>query len=202
MTLEVIGAGWGRTGTYSLYHALNQLGYRTHHMHEVWQHEEQAHQFIDAARGNADWPRLYDGYTATVDWPGAAFWRELADAYPDAKVLLSLRDPQQWFESYDATIRSPIMDGGLGTFSEMFREAIVERDLDGVPDDRDRLVAAFQRHNDEVIATIAPERLLVYRVGDGWGPLCGFLGRPVPDEPFPHVNDRESFLRRNRTDDP
>jgi hypothetical protein len=200
MTLQLIGAGWGRTGTKSLQNALAVLGYRAHHMHEVFQNPEHSELFLAAARGDADWNRIYDGYTATVDWPGAAFWRELADAYPDAKVLLSIRDPQEWYESYCATVRQPILDGGLGTWSDMVHEVIVEREFGGEPNDRDHLVAAFERHTEAVIATIDPARLLVYRVAQGWEPLCAFLGAPVPDEPFPRVNDRESFLARNRGD--
>jgi hypothetical protein len=177
--------------------ALNQLGLRTHHMHEVFQHPEHNELFLAAARGTADWDAIYGEYDATVDWPGAAFWRELSAAYPDAKVLLTIRDPQDWYESYAATIRAVIVSGELGTWSDMVREVIVERDFDGEADDRDHLVAAFQRHNEEVIATIDPERLLVYEVGSGWEPLCAFLDLPVPGTPFPHSNDRASWLGRN-----
>jgi len=196
MALQLIGAGWGRTGTYSLMEALNQLGLRTHHMHEVFQHPEHSDLFLAAARGEADWDAIYDGYDATVDWPGAAFWRELAGQYPDAKVLLTTRDAQEWYESYAATIRQPILSGELGTWSDMVREVIVERDFGGEPNDRDHLVAAFEQHNDDVIATIAPDRLLVYQVTEGWEPLCAFLDRPVPDTPFPHSNDRASWAAR------
>src|SRR5262245_56304857 len=110
VTLQVIGAGWGRTGTYSLKLALERLGYRTHHMHEVFLHPEQSQQFLAAARGEPDWEAIYHDYDATLDWPGAAFWRELTVTYPDAKVILSTRPAHQWYESYDATIRSPLLD--------------------------------------------------------------------------------------------
>ena len=171
--------GWGRTGTFSLYTAVEQLGFRTHHMHEVFLHPEHSEWFLAAARGDADWDAIYDGYAATVDWPGAAFWRELADEYPDAKVLLTVRDPQDWYESYCATIYTPIVDGGFGTWDEMVREVILDRDFDGEPDDRDhrRRVRAPQRRRDR---QIAPERLLVYRVTEGWEPLCAFLGVACP----------------------
>jgi hypothetical protein len=198
--LQVIGAGWGRTGTFSCYTALEMLGYRCHHMHEVFQHPEQSELFLAAARGAPDWEAIYGPYTATVDWPGAAFWRELADAYPDAKVLLTERDPNDWFESYAATVAKPIREGGFGTWDDMVREVIVERDLEGKPDDRDALIDAFVRHNAAVRATIAPDRLLPFEVTHGWEPLCAFLDRPVPDEPFPNTNSRESFFRRNSGD--
>ena len=201
MALKVIGAGWGRTGTRSLYDALERLGFRAHHMHEVFLHPEHSEWFLAAARGDADWDAIYEGYTATLDWPGAAFWRELADAYPEAKVLLTVRDPQDWYESYCATIRQPIVEGGFGTWDEMVRAVILERDFGGEPDDRDHLVGAFARHNEDVISSIAPERLLVYRVSEGWEPLCAFLGTPVPDEPFPRMNDRASWAARQTRDD-
>jgi hypothetical protein len=197
VALQVIGAGWGRTGTYSLMEALNQLGLRTHHMHEVFQHPEHNELFLAAARGEPDWDAIYGEFDATVDWPGAAFWRELSVAYPDAKVLLTTRDPQAWYESYAATIRSRISSGDMGTWSDMVREVIVERDFAGEPNDRDHLVAAFERHNAEVVETIDPGRLLVYEVTEGWEPLCAFLELPVPDAPFPHRNDRASWLDRN-----
>jgi hypothetical protein len=201
MALQVIGAGWGRTGTFSLYTALERLGFRTHHMHEVFLHPEHNELFLAAARGNADWDAIFDGYTATVDWPGAAFWRELAVEYPDAKVLLSERDPKDWYESFRETVYTPIVNGGFGTWDDMVREVIVNRDLGGVPDDADRAAARFEQHNADVRAEIDPDRLLVYRVTEGWGPLCSFLGVDVPDEPFPHTNDRASFAARNSRDD-
>jgi hypothetical protein len=201
MTLELIGAGWGRTGTLSVFTALERLGFRCHHMHEVFLHPEQSELFLAAARGNSDWNAIYGEYTATVDWPGAAFWRELVIEYPDAKVLLTERDPDDWYESFRATIRQPLTNGGFGTWDEMAREAIVNGDLGGEPENRDKAIAAFVRHNADVRAEIAPERLLVYRVTEGWEPLCAFLGVDVPDEPFPRLNDRESFLSRNTNDD-
>src|SRR4051812_21157075 len=104
MTLRVIGAGWGRTGTASLREAFGTLGLRSHHMAEVFEHPEQADWFARAAQGDADWDAIYAGYDVTVDWPGASFWRELAQTYPDAKVLLTIRDPEQWYESFFDTI--------------------------------------------------------------------------------------------------
>ena len=170
-------------------------------MHEVFLHPEHNEMFLAAAHGDADWDAIYDGYTATVDWPGAAFWRELAVEYPDAKVLLSERDPKDWYESYRDTVYTPIVNGGRGTWDDMVREVIVDRDLGGVPGDPEHVMARFEQHNADVRAEIDPDRLLVYRVTEGWGPLCAFLGVDVPDEPFPHTNDRASFLARNNEAD-
>ena len=195
MTLQVIGAGWGRTGTMSLKLALEQLGYPCHHMHEVFLHPEVVPLFTAAARGEPDWAAIYGDYTAAVDWPTCSFWRELSAEYPDAKVILTERDPQDWYESFTATIQKPIttFDGEWG---DMVRAVIIERDLEGDPNSPDHLQAVFARHNDEVRATIAAERLLEFRVSEGWEPLCEFLDRAVPDEPFPRVNDREEFVKR------
>ena len=195
MTLQVIGAGWGRTGTMSLKLALEQLGYPCHHMHEVFLHPEHVARFTAAASGAPDWDAIYDGYTAAVDWPTCSFWRELSAEYPDAKVILTERDPQDWYESFTATIQKPIttFDGEWG---DMVRAVIIERDLEGDPNTPDHLRAVFARHNEQVRATIPAERLLEFRVSEGWEPLCAFLGCDAPDEPFPRVNDREEFNNR------
>lgn len=196
MPLEVVGAGWGRTGTLSLKFALEKLGYPTHHMFEVFQHPEHSAVFTAAARGEpVDWETVFADYRAMVDWPGCAFWRELTDAYPDAKVLLSVRDPEKWFESYHATIYRGV-NGGIADaddWNEMVQAVIVERDMEGNPHDRDHLVDAFRRHVSEVEATVPAERLLVFDVREGWDPLCAFLGVDVPDDAFPHANDRSEW---------
>jgi hypothetical protein len=197
--VEVVGAGWGRTGTLSLKLALDMLGFPCHHMREVFVHPDHVEVFTAAARGEAvDWEQVYAPYRATVDWPGAAFWRELIAAYPEAKVVLSRRDPQRWYESYQETIYKALgerLGGDMADWSEMVQAVIVERDFGGNPHDRDHLVAAFERHNAEVIASVPADRLLVYEAAHGWGPLCAFLGIAVPDEPFPHVNDRATWNR-------
>lgn len=134
MPLEVIGAGWGRTGTLSLKFALEKLGYPTHHMFEVFQHPEHSAVFTAAARGEpVDWETVFGDYRAMVDWPGCAFWRDLMRVYPDAKVLLSVRDPEKWFESYRATIYQGVKGGipGADDWNEMVRAVIVERSMEG-----------------------------------------------------------------------
>ncbi len=196
MPLEIIGAGWGRTGTLSLKQALEQLGYPCHHMFEIFLHNEHIKTFTAAARGEAvDWETVFGEYRATVDWPGATYWRELTAAYPDAKVILSERDPQQWYESFEATISGGVRGGLVDNpeWHEMVQLGIVRRDFEGNADDRDHLVALFERHNAEVRATVPPERLLVFEARQGWDPLCAFLGVPVPDDAFPHANDRSQW---------
>jgi Sulfotransferase domain len=199
MALKVIGSGLGRTGTMSLKLALEQLGFsKCYHMVEVFLNQHHGQLWVDAADGHPDWDRLFEGYAATVDYPGARFWRPLAEFYPQAKVLHSVRDPDKWFDSTQATIFSERNLGrvtnipGLQTF---FDKAVHSGFADKIHD-RDFMVAYFKRHTDDVIRTIPKERLLVYETGSGWEPLCAFLGVPVPESPFPRENTREKFAAR------
>jgi hypothetical protein len=198
MTLQVVGAGLGRTGTMSLKLALEQLGLGPcYHMAEVFKNPAASGYWEAAADGEVmDWERVFKGYNATVDWPSATFYKTLADAYPSAKVILTVRDPQAWFASTQATIfTSDYTQPPANGFESMVRK-VVGRMFDMRMHDRDWLISIFERHNDEVRATIAPERLLTYEVAQGWGPLCDFLGVAVPDSPMPKVNSTEEFRSR------
>ncbi|MET0544714.1 MAG: sulfotransferase family protein [Caulobacterales bacterium] len=198
MTLKVIGAGFGRTGTLSLKNALEQLGVGPcYHMFEVPAKPERAAQWIAALDGAPDWESIFDGYTSTVDWPACHFWRELMDYYPEAKIILSVRDAAKWFASTQTTIFSPRLfsDGAFQPpplFPEMVQR-IVFGDVGGAPNDRDICVDAFNRHIETVKQTVPPERLLVYEASQGWAPLCALLGLPVPDAPYPSKNSNEQF---------
>jgi hypothetical protein len=197
MTLKVIGAGFGRTGTKSLKDALEHLGLGPcYHMVEVFKNPQAPDWWSAAADApaNADWGRIFEGYSATVDWPNATYYRELADAYPDAKVILTERDPDDWFDSTQATIfaRMPAEPGATDPFPRMLGKVICEL-FDYRMRDRAHCISVFQAHNAKVRQVIPPERLLVYEVAQGWGPLCSFLGVPEPAEPMPKVNSREEF---------
>src|SRR2546426_1037927 len=195
MPLKVIGAGLGRTGTLSLKVALEQLGFGPcHHMIEVMLHPESTALWMGAADGNPDWEAIYQGYAATVDYPGCSFWRQLSERYPEAKVLLSVRDADQWFESTQATIFSPAAINMLkaSPIEPFFKKTVWSAFGDRIHD-RDFMVALFNRHNAEVERTIPKDRLLVYEVARGWEPLCEFLGVPVPADPFPRRNSREEM---------
>ena len=197
MALKVIGSGLGRTGTMSLKLGLEQLGLGPcHHMVEVFMHPETVPLWIQAGHGAADWDAIFDGYASMVDYPGARFWRELADHYPDAKVLHSVRDPDGWFESTQETIFAPggAADAATGPMRAFFD--VVTDGVAGRLHDRDFMIDHFHRHTEAVKAAIAPERLLVFEASQGWGPLCAFLGVPVPDTPFPRENTREEFKAR------
>jgi hypothetical protein len=201
VTLVVIGAGWGRTGTLSTKVALEALGFGPcYHMIEVFRsHPEHRSDWLAAARGEpVDWHRLLAGYGSAVDWPVAAFWRELAAAFPAAKLLLTTRDPERWSDSFESTIsagipREPPGPEDLG--GSMLHEVIVRRSFAGRSSSREELLERYGEHVEEVRAGVEPDRLLVWSVAEGWGPLCAFLGVPEPDQPFPHVNDRADFRR-------
>ena len=193
--LRVIGAGMGRTGTSSLKRALEQLGFAPcYHMVEVLKNPEAVAFWSDAADGAPDWDRIFAGYEATVDWPGATFWRELSEAYPDAKVILTLRDEEAWFESTQATIFQQRYDRSPDPFHQMVAK-VIGRLFDQDLHDKARVLKIYRRHNATVQRTIAADRLLIYNVAEGWDPLCRFLGVAAPDAPFPRVNSKEDFAR-------
>jgi hypothetical protein len=197
MGLKVIGSGLGRTGTKSLQTALNMLGFGPcHHMVEVFAKPASMALWIEAAAGRPDWEAIFDGYNSMVDYPGAGYWRQLAEYYPDAKILHSERDPDKWFDSTQATIFEP---GSMAVRSEgpmaAFFGSIVGP-MRAHIHDRTYMTDFFRRHNEEVKRTIPPERLLVYEAGQGWEPLCRFLNVPVPDAPYPSENSRADFIAR------
>jgi sulfotransferase family protein len=215
--LDVIGAGFGRTGTNSLQHALERLGFsRCGHMIDLIEQPERFAIWEEALRRTqagepVDWDAVFAGYKATVDWPSVFFWRELTDFYPEAKVILSVRDPERWYDSARETIWPVSSAEGEREFGVAFPpefadlhrrvvdllEPIVwQGTFGGRFRDRAAAIDVFQRHNAAVQAAISPGRLLVFEAKQGWEPLCRFLDLPVPDEPFPHVNDRDAFKTR------
>jgi hypothetical protein len=206
MPLKVIGAGQGRTGTHSLKLALEQLGVGPcHHMAEVIEHPEQYQYWERVFDDEAvNWEDVYRGYNSAVDAPTCFVYRELAQRYPEAKIILTLRDPDAWWRSVSATIMAPdIWDAQRKTdhpMSKLGPHLAGFRTRRGYhpfrPDDRDAAIADFQRHNEEVRKVIPADRLLVYEISQGWDPLCSFLGVPVPAQPFPHSNTSEQFRAR------
>ena len=193
MGLSIIGAGVGRTGTASLKVALEKLGTgASYHMTDVLQNPERVKTWIGVANGVADWDAIFDGYGSSVDYPGCTFWRELADHYPDAKIILTIRDPGRWYDSVNETIMSQMLVNGTkgSPFGELMQK-IVWGTVDNRMQDKDFMVSYFEKRNKEIIDEVPAERLLVFEVKQGWEPLCEFLGLPVPDEPFPHINSRE-----------
>jgi hypothetical protein len=195
MALKIIGAGLGRTGTSSLKVALQQLGVgRCYHMSELFLNPTNAGLWIRAADGEVVWDEIFEGYGASVDHPGCRYWRELMEYYPDAKVILTVRDPEKWFESTQETIFSPQMQGFvMSSPLGPFFEKVVRGQFGDRMHDHDFLIETFKKHNAEVMNTVPKERLLAFEASQGWEPLCAFLGVPVPSEPYPRVNTREDM---------
>jgi hypothetical protein len=193
MTLEVIGAGFGRTGTDSMREALNLLGLGPcHHMLEVNRNEEQKRRWRAFVRGAPiGWEALFEGFASCVDWPSAHYWKALADHYPRAKVLLTYRSAESWWESFSQTL-VPAMQNS--TDPDSLGIALVrDQVFGGRPQDRDHAIAVYEANIRSVKETVAPERLLVHEAADGWEPLCAFLGVPVPDQPYPSRNNADQF---------
>jgi hypothetical protein len=196
MALSVIGAGFGRTGTHSLNFALERLGFGPcHHMEDVNGSDQQKAWFRAAGRGEpVDWDEGYAGYVSAVDWPTAYFWRELAAHFPEARIILTVRNSEEWYKSARATIFKTM---GQTADPASFGRAVIETKIfGGRIEDETHAIGVLEAHNADVIRTIPPGRLLVYQTSEGWPKLCAFLGVPVPPEPFPHSNTTADFTAR------
>ena len=202
MTLQVIGSGFGRTGTLSLKLALETLGFTPcHHMEEVFENPPQVPFWQDIAAGlTPDWNKVYAGYSAQVDWPGCHVWRENAAAFPQAKVLHSRRPEEKWWSSFSRTIGKLMtiqntleVPPHVRDMMDVIMEIIGKQTFAGRWTDRDSALAAYRKREADVRAAIPASRLLVFDVAEGWGPLCTFLQVPVPDTPFPNRNQTAEF---------
>jgi len=207
VSLRVIGAGFGRTGTLSLKRALEKLGFGpTYHMQEVMRRPSHVAKWLRYARtGEVVWEDLFSDFESGVDFPVSCVWDRLAAHYPDAKVILTVRDPQTWWASTASTIyrmRSMFPRWVMRVvpitrrWVEMTDALVWDGIFEGRFADRDHAVAVFERHVAHVRATCPPERLLVFDVAEGWEPLCAFLDVPPPNTPFPRLNDAKTMRRR------
>jgi len=199
--MDIIGAGFPRTGTMSLKKALERLGFGPcYHMREVLAPrpgEDHTRVWTEAARGRrVDWDSLFAGYRATVDIPSAVFYRELLAAYPDARVLLGVRDPEAWYASVNETIYalSKVRAPETEAFARMVDSVFWNGVMHGRFEDKAYAIGVYEAHIETVKQTVSPDRLLVFDVKEGWGPLCGFLGVPAPPTPFPHANEADDFI--------
>ena len=213
MSIKIIGAGFPRTGTTTLKRCLEELGYtKTYHMKELLVHPDKLHHWLELENeGNTDWDTLYDGFQATVDFPGYPFYKEHMERYPDAKVILTVRPFDKWYLSAYSTVWQAgpqTVPEKLGMMWKMatqprIREVIkcikmVKRifwgkQFQGKFEDKVFAEKIFNQHIEDVKAYVPADKLLVYDVRDGWGPLCEFLDVPVPNEPLPHLNKKENF---------
>jgi len=201
MSLKVIGAGLGRTATFSLKFALEHVGLGPcYHMSEVFAGARRnIPLWLDVVNEKPDWDTIFNGYQSTTDYPACSYWRELADYYPDAKVVLSVRDADSWFDSVSETIFSDQMQGSLaGSPVEAMMKGVIFNAFGGRVKDRAFMTDWFERRNQKVIDALPPERLLVYSPRQGWEPLCAFLGVPVPDAAFPRINSRDELSQTSR----
>lgn len=201
MSIKVIGAGFGRNGTLSLKQALEQLGFdKCYHMMELDQAKGEDLSWLSLNRGESvDFDKLFEGYQASVDWPSCNFWREQLAWYPEAKVILSERDPEGWYKSIMNTIYSAsvamkeVEDPLMQRRSQMVFELIWDGLFDGRMDDQAHVIDVYLKHNQQVKDEVPADRLLVFESSQGWAPLCEFLEVPVPDGPYPRTNSSEDF---------
>jgi hypothetical protein len=216
--MRVIGAGFGRTGTTSLKAALEELGFGpSYTLSEVFRNPEHVRVWEAAsgpAGGEVDWEGFLAGYGVAVDWPACSFYEELMEAFPEAPVILTVRDPEPWYESTRSTIhglrrltRGPLLVRAAFALAGLFAPGVTgavrladhlvwEDTFDGRFEDQAHAIEVFEGHNDTVRRRVPPERLLVFDVREGWAPLCDFFGVVVPDESFPRLNEAREMRRR------
>jgi hypothetical protein len=205
---RVIGAGMGRTGTASLKRALETLGFGPcHHMEEVVKNPAEVPTWEAAARGEkVDWAVFMNKWGSAVDFPAALYYRDLMAIYPDAKIILSLRDPKSWYQSMGETIHPALTrfpNSLIGPYlpyvsgpTRVTRNTWLRKEMLDRFAERDHVIKMFTDWNEEAKRVVPADRLLVFEAKDGWEPLCKFLGVPVPSEPYPRVNDSAEFKKR------
>ena len=206
MALQVIGAGFGRTGTNSLKLALQELGFsKCHHMREVMGNRKQVEAWHALSRGEkVDWDRVFEGYGASCDWPSSAYWEELYQYYPESKVILSARDEERWYGSVIGTIYQVsaavpkwmmLVIPHVRMVKEMIDTTIWNGIFGGRFEDKAHAIQIYRENAERVKRVVAPDRLLICEAKDGWEPLCAFLNVPVPETPYPHVNEAAEMKR-------
>ncbi|KAE8151324.1 P-loop containing nucleoside triphosphate hydrolase protein [Aspergillus avenaceus] len=204
-SLKIIGAGYGRTGTLSLCRALDILGYSCHHMEKMLLDDSQdpaLFQHAYQSKAGVDWDHIFRGYDAAVDWPAAAFWESLVHHYPDAKVILTVRDPEDWYRSVGNTIHNwPMNDGSawpekMMASRKMAKTIVKEGELK-MYSNKEAMIEQYKTHIAYVCSTVPKDRLLVFESSQGWGPLCNFLGvEPPVGIAYPHLNKGGLFRER------
>lgn len=214
--LEIIGAGYGRTGTDSLRTALNMLGYKTHHMKSFWEDPSLDPNWFTEAyndRKNAQWDKMYENYNAAVDWPTASYWKELHEYYPNAKVILTVRPADSWYTSMKNTIAAgpppeirPLLrdpNHPRASFFRMVRTHIMDGHLNGFENKEEHMKQLYLDNIEEAKRIIPEDQLLVLNLGEGWERLCQFLGKEVPNEPYPKTNttaEHNQFMKEKRAE--
>ncbi len=212
MSIQVIGAGYGRTGTKSLQLALEQLGLnKCYHMEVLLRNPAGVKHWQNAYKEtDVDWDDLFEGYQAIVDFPGSMYYKQLTEHYPDAKVILSVRDAESWYKSVASTIfafdpgpaiklRMLLSMPFSSTARNLFKvitlneKSIWQKHFEGKFKDKDYAIGNYNAHIEEVKRNIPADKLLIFEAKDGWEPLCQFLGKDVPDTPYPRSNKKDDF---------
>jgi len=200
MTLKIIGAAPGRTGTVSLMTALEHLGFGPcHHMKACIQNAQQTQWFLDAANGlPVDWQDVFEHYQAAVDWPASAYYQTLLQTFPDALVIFSDRPANAWYESVSNTIFRVVpslplwlrmLVPHIDRWGKMVDQTIWQNELSGQFEDQAFALQFFNDRLAEVRQVVPPQQLLVHAATEGWAPLCKFLNVEIPDIPYPRTNE-------------
>ena len=207
MVLKVLGAGFGRTGTLSLKYALEELGFGPcHHMMEVMRDPKQNEWFYRISQGDrVEWGEVFADYSSAVDWPSASYYAELMDVFPDAKVILSVRDPDSWYKSVKDTIFNVVPNfphwvqaifPRSKKIAILIEEIVWQGVFNGRFNDRQYAIDVYEKNTEAVMASVPSDRLLIHSAKEGWEPICKFLEVPVPETDYPWVNDSKSQRRR------
>lgn len=204
-SMKLIGAGYPRTGTLSAKMALEQLGVGPcYHFHTLFERPQDIDAWQATADGTRpDWKALFADFHAAIDWPVSLFYRQLTQVFPEAKVVLTIRDGEAWYKSMRDTVyfaSRRVMGAPEGSILHKIGRLNDtlgwQGHFHGGFEEKGQAISVFERHTEQVKETVPAERLLIWEVKDGWEPLCQFLGVPVPESPFPRVNDTKEFLER------
>jgi len=200
--MKVIGAGFSRTGTMSFKYALEQLGYqKCYHMHSVFMNPDHLEYWYKAfEQEKFDWELVFEDCQATSDFPACLFWKQLLDEYPDAKVILTIRDAEKWYASMKNTIYEAIYSNqdNLDPILSFVKDKVFEELFEGQFENKDKTIQKFDALNNEIIKTLPNEKLLVYNVKEGWQPICQFLNHAIPESDFPNKNSTKQFRKHNK----
>ncbi len=201
--LDILGAGFGRTGTNSLKIALEKLGFGPcYHMYEITKNPGHI-DFWNAAALNSpvEWINFFKFYKATVDWPASAFVPQIYKAFKSSKVIITVRDPEEWYQSAKNTIFLTMADWEANENPEtrdrmkMAQKIVLDGVFSGKHDNKDHCIGVFNKHINKISNVVPKDKLLIFDVSEGWVPLCGFLNVEIPYEAFPDTNSRASFFK-------
>ena len=202
MPLDILGLGLPRTGTKTLKKALEILGYqKCYHMYELRIHPEHISYWEAASDGaEVDWEKLFTGYCAATDYPAAYHWRTLLKRYPNALVILTVREPAAWYRSAKETVFKIANNIPNNNSPLAQRRRLWKRDmskwLGEETDNAQLMLKKFAEHQQDVQSIVPTEHLLIYDVREGWEPLCSFLSKDIPNREFPWTNTTTDFLER------